>query len=752
QAIVEGQGGSLSAGLPGQPGQGGQIPGVSGSAGAAQPEVDPWAGRSDLIEQPAPIEATETKLPPLVRFTLENGLRVLVIENHDLPLVNVHLEIEAGELDEPREKRSIASYAAAMLTMGTRSRSADEIATAMDTIGGSLGADANWETTRVFCKSLSKDQNTCIDLLADVVSRPSFPEEKLGEVKGQLLASLRQTVDDAASLVGEHFENLLWGEDHVRGWPVTTETIQAVSREDLVSWHAEKYHPASALLVIAGDVSPKRLEQRLASVFSVWKRTPAQAAAPSARKEYAEPRLSGLRVRLVDKPGQNQAQIAVGHLGIRAVDKDYLATRLVNHVLGGGSFASRLMSAIRIKSGNTYAISSTFQRSRARGSFRVRTFTRNAEVATTLRLILEQIAKMHDEGPTAEEISDSKSYVAGSQMLTVQSLATVTGMLASAERYGLGDSFVREFATRVAKIPLEEVRTASRQRLDPANVCVAIVADAGEVAPLLRAAGVPFEQVGYLEPISVRDRQAQQRQRESAAADSKLSEEGRRALDAALEAKGGAERLRALRDLTTKGKVVVGAGSRSIEGNLTRYLASGNRLRVDFELPPGSLTVVVSPEAVWQSAAGRIVDVPEPVASEERNRLWHDHDLVLLRHLDPGTVVQANGRQVVGGKEYDAVVLAQEGGRGRTRALFDPATHLLFRLEYEDGAGELSYEEYLDYRAVDGIMFPFVQHVSQKGQLVKILVTEMAVDRGVPAELFAKPRQAPSPLRGSVAK
>src|SRR5262249_4738178 len=160
----------------------------------------------------------------------------------------------------------------------------------------------------------------------------------------------------AAALAGIHMLNLLWGEGHVRGWPHTLEQLEAITQADLVEWHRQRFVPGNAVLAVAGDVDPDKLRADLGTAFAIWR-----GGGGPGHKTYPEPKLKGLSIRLVDKPDQTQSQIAVGALGVAHKDKDFVPTLLMNWVLGGGGFSSRLLTALRVQGGKTYGASSEFE-------------------------------------------------------------------------------------------------------------------------------------------------------------------------------------------------------------------------------------------------------------------------------------------------------------------------------------------------------------------------------------------------------
>ena len=240
------------------------------------------------------------------------------------------------------------------------------------------------------CSALARDHRTCFDTLAEVVEQPSFPEEELAKVKSEMTAGVRARLDDAAKLASAHVQNLLWGDDHVRGWIDSEASVASLHRDDLVAWHKTWFAPNNAMLVVTGDVDAKKLRPEIDNAFGGWRK----ANLPPT-PSYHEPGLSGIRIRLVDKPGQTQTHIRIAQFGIKHDDPRFFDSLVWNHVLGSGDFSSRLMKVVRVNGNKTYGAGTSFDRNADRGSFVASTYTRNAEALETTKLVL---ARAREDG------------------------------------------------------------------------------------------------------------------------------------------------------------------------------------------------------------------------------------------------------------------------------------------------------------------------------------------------------------------
>jgi zinc protease len=468
------------------------------SAGKPSPPLEYWKGRKDLITAPLPPHPEALALPKIERFKLKNGLDVLVVARKDLPVASFGVAIKAGGYDEEKGKTlGVAGFAASMLRRGTQARSADQIAQAIDFVGGTLDTEASSESSTATCSALAKDSRLCLDLLADILLHPSFPEPEMAEVRDQLLASLNNRYDSPGQLASEHFDNLVFGEKHPDGWVLMPEDVQKITRDQLVTFWRAFYRPNNAMLAVAGDVDAQRLRAELEKSFGAWQR-----AETPPRAVPKIPELRETRLLLVDRPDLTQATVVLGHRGIRHADPDWYAATLVNYVLGGSDFSSRLMIEVRAKRGLTYGIGSSFGASLYEGAFRVTASTKNETVWDALLATVGELRRMKAEGPTASELAKAKGYYAGSYPFNLQTAAGIAASIVAAEQHGLGLGYVRELPLRLAAADEAAAKRVGGDRLHPDNLWVVVVGKAAEIEPQIVKAGIGYERINFKDPIS----------------------------------------------------------------------------------------------------------------------------------------------------------------------------------------------------------------------------------------------------------
>jgi zinc protease len=439
-------------------------------------------------------------LPPITRKTLSNGLKVMVVERHEQPVVYFSMVLPGGTFVEPKGKAGLSDLLCEMLTQGTNHRSADQIATEVDGLGGTLSASAAVEGLYVSGRFLKRDFDKGLDLFSDVVLHPTFSADELEKARPQKEGSVRMVKDQPIPMAIENLRYLIFGYDHPRGRPASLETVKAIKAADLVAAYQSAFQPQVSLLAVTGDVDSEKVIAALEKAFSSWKKT-GEGIQYSADPSEVKGRL----VRLVDKPDLTQSTVAVGNLAIQRKDPDYFPLVLGNYSLGGGGFSSRLMKNIRSKGGKTYGVGSNFSAGRTRGAFVIYSFTRNSETGNILKMVLDEIEAILKDGVTEEELLAAKNNLSGGYPLALQTPDGLADELIMAEFFGQGEDWVRSFRSRINAPTLADVKSALRRHLDVKNLAMVVVGKASEIIDQLKTFGTP-KQLEYLDPVPDEER------------------------------------------------------------------------------------------------------------------------------------------------------------------------------------------------------------------------------------------------------
>lgn len=428
----------------------------------------------------------------LHRETLPNGLEVLVLEDHALPWVEMGVTVRRGIGIEPLDRAGLAELTAETMQRGAGERDALQLASVVDRLGATLAASADWDATSVGVAGLSRDRDVLFDVLHDVVLEPRFDVGEVERARAEQVAALEKAREDPSTLASWQLASALYP-DHRYGLPTsgTPDTVAALDREAIADFHRRIFVPGNAILYAVGDVDPQVLLTRVRAAYGEWSEGPVPPPAPPVA-ETTGPR----QVIVVDRPDLVQTQLRIGHEGIDRDDERRVAAQLVNTILGGGGFNSRLMAVVRSDEGLTYSIGSGFSQRRRPGPFQVGTFTRNAEAGRVVELVLAEMERLRSEAPPPDELRAAKSLSAGSFALALETSAAVAEALVELDVHGLPPDSLDTYRTRLRAVSPEQAEAVARELLHPDRASIVAVGPAETLEPLL----APFGPVQVVQP------------------------------------------------------------------------------------------------------------------------------------------------------------------------------------------------------------------------------------------------------------
>jgi zinc protease len=406
------------------------------------------------------------------RIQLDNGMVLLLAEKHDIPMVTVNMAIKAGNTAAAGDKPGLASITAALLTQGTTRRTAVQISSEIDFIGGSLSTGGGDDFANASLRVLKKDIRTGFDLLSDVVRNPLFEQKEIDRKVKATLAEIRRQKEEPNIVAGEAFQKAVYG-GHAYG--MTGDDIAAylpkLTRQDIIDFYRSRYSPNNTIIAVVGDVSEKEVVSLLNEYFNGWKRNDQPLPAP-----VAPPVIEKTSIRKIDK-SVTQANIVMGHIGISRGNPDFYTVSVMNYILGGGGFSSRLMDNIRDTRGLAYDVHSSFAAQKETGIFEVGIQTKNESANDVIGETFKEIRRIRSELVSDKELADAKAYLTGSFPLRMDTSDKIAGMLTSIEIYDLGLDYPARYPVLINAVTREDILRAAKQYLHPDAMVVVVVAD-----------------------------------------------------------------------------------------------------------------------------------------------------------------------------------------------------------------------------------------------------------------------------------
>jgi zinc protease len=403
---------------------------------------------------------------------LPNGLTVLFVERHELPIVMATLLIKASPLQEDAVKAGTAYVTAKMLAEGTATRKAVDINSEIDFIGANLDSSVNHDYTTVSLSVLKKNMDKGFDIFSDIVLHPSFPAEELARKKDLLKGALRQKEEDPSFVAGREFDKDIFGDSpYGRLVEGSIKSIGSIERADVLDFYDSFYRPDNAILTVVGDLSKEELHKLLDRSFVSW-----NSGASNVHKAVISSPLplDGPRLDVVDRD-VTQANILFGYAGIARDNPDYYAIQVMNYIFGGGGFSSRLMKVIRDEMGLTYSIYSYFAATKYPGRFEIEVQTKNESAGRVIDEMLGQIRLMKSGSVSDQELRDAKDYLIGSFPRRLETSRKIADFLAAVQYYQLGDAYIDRYKEYIGTVTKDDVIRVARKYLDDRNYVLVIV-------------------------------------------------------------------------------------------------------------------------------------------------------------------------------------------------------------------------------------------------------------------------------------
>ena len=529
------------------------------------------------------------------------------MSHHEQPAVSIRLILRAGGAQDPVTRPGVAYVAAALLDQGTTTKTAEQIATTIDSIGGAIGVGAGSDVTFISAAVMKDSLGVALDLVSDLARHPAFAKEEIERQRQQILSGLKVSYDDPDYLSGIVFDRLVYG-FHPYGKPDsgTPESIASVAREDLLAFHKRWFGANNAILAIVGDVTADEAFAGAQRAFGSWERVDL----PPVKAE--EPPAATRRVVIVDRPAAAQTEIRVGNIALPRRHPDYLALDIAMKILGGEG-GNRLHRVLRSERGLTYGASADLNALKDTGDIVAETDTRSEKTAEALRLIVEEIVRLQRQRVQQRELSDAQEYLTGSFPLTVETPSAIALQVLNAVFYGLDLNELQTYRERVNKITVDDIQRVAQLYLHPDKLSIVLVGDASVFAKDLPGVGfdrverIPIAELdlsspdlrrgsvskpGRLEPVAFRQAPAERRTKH-------VERRRTRADCTGGGSQGGQDLLRSIQTVRMESVTTVKAdgnqhGSPSI--TTIRYPAS---FRIEASTPAGRLMQVFSAGTYW---------------------------------------------------------------------------------------------------------------------------------------------------------
>lgn len=686
------------------------------------------AGKSlDKIKFPS---LKEPQMPEFQTVTLENGMVLYIMEDHELPLINASARLAAGGYLDSSEKAGLGSITGTVLrTGGTKNKTGDEIDEILESIGASIEVNIRKTSGTASMNILSEYVDTGLELLADILKHPVFLEDKIELAKTQMRSGISRRNDQPFPICIREFRKILYGAESEFGRQTEYYTIDNIAREDMVEFHQKYITPENVMLAIWGDFNSDEMIAKIKGYFGDWQKGAGKVPAlPEVNYEYE------MAVHYIEKTDINQSNILIGHVGGLLGDPDYFPMIVMNNILGG-SFGSRLFDNVRSKQGLAYGVGGSFTSNIAYpGIYYNYCMTKSESTVKAIRGIIEQIKGMQTDAPTANEMKLGKDGYLNSFVFNFEDKGDVITQIMEYDYFDFPRDFQFKAKLNVEKVTSQDVIDVAKRKLHPDKFHIVVVGNGAEFDEPLSVFG-PVDTIDVTIPTG--DPSGGVEITEEAAA------KGKEIMQKALAACGGADNFGKIKSVVSQSSIVIVTPQGEIPLQSKSSMILPDRERSDLTTPMGAMASVANGADSWQQQGPQIISSSEEDI-ENNNKEFFRNSILTFQNIDnPDYVFAWLETGELGGKQVALVLVQSADGKFSYKMAIDSETSLPVGKKYFGqtmmGPANLT-EIYSDYKEVSGIKVPFkVILNSDAGKVAEIDIKEYEINPKIDEAIFNKP-------------
>ncbi len=663
---------------------------------------------------PTPGPAPKIEIGDYSEFSLENGLKVIVVENHKIPRVSFSLTVDAGVISE-KEHAGYSDIAGQMLSKGTKTKTKAQIDEEVDFMGASLRTSS----LGMFSASLRKHTENLLEIMSDVLQNPSFPEDEFQKIKKQTISGLASSKDDPNAIASNVARVLRYGKNHPYGEIVTEKTVESITIDKCVGYYNTYFKPNISYLIVVGDITLDEAKPMVEKYFGSWKKGNVE------KKKFETPKApEKTSVDFVNKAGAVQSVVSLTYpVNLKPGADDVIKASVMNTMLGG-YFASRLNANLREDKAYTYGSRSTLDSDEEVGYFAAGASVRNEVTDSSIVQLLYELNKIRDEKADADELALVKNYMSGSFARSLESPQTVARFALNTIRYNLPEDYYATYLEKLSAVTAEDVQLMAKKYINPDKAYILVVGNKEAVSEKLEILA-PDNKVNFYDNYG-------EELKDNVAIPEGMTAD--KVLEDYLNALGGTESLTAVKDLTT----AMTADMQGRKLNFTVYQSENKFANIVSMEGMGEMA-----RQVYNDGKGTITQMGQkaPMGEDELAGMQEaTYPFVEMMYSDMGYKIELTGVENIEG--VNAYVVAVEKPDGDKKTLyFAMETSLKIReLEVKDAGGRpiTQISDLLDYKEVNGIMFPHTMKVTGMMPMpLEMKVSEIKVNSGIDDSIFA---------------
>ncbi|MBI3951210.1 MAG: insulinase family protein [Acidobacteria bacterium] len=667
----------------------------------------------------------DIKVPKVERLTLPNGMKLYLLEDHELPLINVSARIRVSSIYESADKIGLAEVAGTVMrTGGTTTKTGDEIDEELERIAASVETGIGLNSGFASASALKKDIDTAFSILADIVMNPAFREDKIELAKIAQRSEIARRNDDVGAIAEREFDKLIYGPDNVYARHPEYSTINNITRDDLVAFHKKYYHPNNVMLGVWGDFDTQEMVKKIEAAFKGWEKADIQfPPVPPVQYEFRQ------TVNLIRKEDVNQTNIYAGHIGGLMSDPDYFALVVMSRILGS-SDTSRLMRNVRSRQGLAYSVFGTYSANfDSPGVFFVGAQTKSESTVQAIRALIEEVKKMTESEVTDEELALAKESYLNSFVFNFDTKGEIVHRLMTYEYFGYPADFLEKTKENIEKVTKADILQVARKHLHPDKLQILAAGRAEEFDQ-------PLSVLGSVREIDITIPTPKE---EMPTATAETTTKGRELLSKAVAAMGGSAAFAAVKNVVIKRDLMLVTPQGNLPATATTTFVLPDKRHQVVALPFGEIKQVIAQDQAWIVTPQGVTDAPASEKQDMQAEMFRDW-VNLLREAE-GLSVQYLGPGEVEGARAETISVTDDKGN-TVRLFLDATTFVPLKMAYKGmtSNGPADTEEiYSDLRDVSGIKLPFHVVVNADGKkLLEAKLTEVKINTEIDLSLFQK--------------
>lgn len=647
------------------------------------------------------------KVPEVKRVELPNGIILFLVEDHELPLINMSARLGVGSIYEPQDKIGLASITGrVMRTGGTTTMSGDEMDEVLESIAATVETSIGLTSGSARVSVLKEHVARGLSILADVLMHPAFPQEKLDLAKVQARSAIARRNDEPFGITYREFGKLIYGSASAYARHTEYATIDAITREDLVAFHERFFHPNNVMIGVWGDFKTRGMIQQIEEAFAGWEPV-----------EFHRPEVPEVRyafdssVYLIRKEDINQTHVMMGHIGGLRSNPDYFALVVMNDILGGG-FTGRLFKNVRSRMGLAYSVFGAYGANYDYpGMFYVGCQTKAATTVEALEAMRSEVERMTRELVTDEELAQAKESYLNSFVFNFDTMGEIVERIMTYEYYGYPRDFLEKTKENIEKVSKEDVLRVAQTYLQPDKLRILAVGNPEEFDQ-------PLTTLGEVKEIDITIPVVEEPVPE--ATDQSLVK-GRAFMDRGIAACGGPVAFKAIKTVQWRGSVTAVMPQGEMAMEVQTIVALPDRMRTDTTTPMGEMSQILNGDQAWMVSPQGTMPVPAQMADELTANLWRNVAYLFAYGDQEGLVVQHLGTEDVEGVKTEVLLVTPEDSKS-LKLYLDAGTMVPMKLTYQ-GMGMMgpakTEEIFSDFRDVSGVRLPFKSVIYQDGKRVQ---------------------------------